>query len=39
MIIPSFQGVQEAAATVLGNEEFLGKMVALAEREDRVSQV
>ncbi|RMX47151.1 hypothetical protein pdam_00016209 [Pocillopora damicornis] len=34
-----FQGVQEAAATVLGNEEFLGKMVALAEREDRVSQI
>ncbi|XP_078383074.1 protein unc-45 homolog B-like [Oculina patagonica] len=34
-----FQGVQEAAATVLGNEEFLGKILALAERKDRVSQI
>ena len=33
------QGVQEAAATVLGNEEFLGKILALAERKDHVSQV
>lgn len=34
-----FQGVQEAAATVLGNEEFLGKIIALAERKDHVSQI
>ncbi|PFX12542.1 Protein unc-45-like A [Stylophora pistillata] len=34
-----FQGVQEAAASVLGNEELLGKIVALAERKDRVSQI
>lgn len=34
-----FQGVQEAASSLLGKEEFLGKILALAKRPDRVSQV
>ncbi|KAK2560228.1 Protein unc-45-like protein B, partial [Acropora cervicornis] len=34
-----FQGVQEAASSLLGKEEFLGKIVALAKNTDRLSQV
>jgi len=33
------QGVQEAASSLLGKEEFLKKILALAAREDRVSKV
>lgn len=34
-----FQGVQEAASSLLGKEEFLAKILALAGRTDRLSQV
>jgi len=34
-----FQGVQEAASSLLGKEEFLKKILALAAREDRVSKI
>lgn len=34
-----FQGIQEAASSLLGKEEFLGKILALATRTDRLSQI